>query len=376
MPQNKIGFRTKQEDFVQALQLVLRAISSRITLPILNNVLIEIEPTKVILSSTNLDVAISTVIKAEETFAGKIAVPGKILADLVSTLNPGDVSLSVVDGVGELISGKFRARINTAQAEDFPVIPTESGESRIKIPAKIFASAINRVEFSAATDESRPILAGVLFDLSQKGLELVATDGYRLSYAWINGEFVKEQIRVVIPARTLQEVAKLSSYGDEVGIWLSENDKQVVFRSGNVKIVSRIIEGEYPNWRKIVPEKFESKILVGKDDFARSLSQAAVFARESGNVVKLSLGEGLGLAVSSVSREIGEEKNEIEAELSGPAGEIAFNWRYLNDFLSCIESDRFYLEILESLKPGRFTMEKDESGVDFMHIIMPVRLQE
>ncbi|MBP6979619.1 DNA polymerase III subunit beta [Candidatus Curtissbacteria bacterium] len=375
MAQTKIGFSVKQEEFNQALQLVLRAVSSKITLPILSNFLIEVETNKIIVSSTNLDVAISVYLSATNTELGKIAVPGKILNDLVSTLNPGDLRLEVIDGVGSLSSGKFAAKINTAPVDDYPVIPSESGEARVSIPAKTLSLAINRVEFAAAIDESRPILAGVLFDLNEKGLELVATDGYRLSYAKFEREF-KTPIKIVVPAKTLQEVSKIASIGDEIGIWLSENDKQVVFRTGNVKIVSRIIEGEYPNWRKIVPDSFNTKMLINKDEFARALTQAAVFAKESGNVVKLSLGEGLGLVVSSVSRELGEEKNEIEGEMAGPSGEIAFNWRYLNDFLGVCESEKFYLEMLESLKPGKFTLEKNESGVEFMHIIMPVRLQE
>lgn len=375
MAQTKIGFSVKQEEFNQALQLVLRAVSSKITLPILSNFLIEVETNKIIVSSTNLDVAISVYLSATNTELGKIAVPGKILNDLVSTLNPGDLRLEVIDGVGSLSSGKFAAKINTAPVDDYPVIPSESGEARVSIPAKILSLAINRVEFAAALDESRPILAGVLFDLNEKGLELVATDGYRLSYAKFEREF-KTPIKIVVPAKTLQEVSKIAPIGDEIDIWLSENDKQVVFRTGNVKIVSRIIEGEYPNWRKIVPDSFNTKMLINKDEFARALTQAAVFAKESGNVVKLSLGEGLGLVVSSVSRELGEEKNEIEGEMTGPSSEIAFNWRYLNDFLGVCESDKFYLEMLESLKPGKFTLEKNESGVEFMHIIMPVRLQE
>jgi len=376
MAQTKIGFTVKQEDFNQALQLVVRAISSRITLPILSNFLIEVEGVRIVISSTNLDIAISVVIPATETSQGRVAVPGKILCDLVTTLNPGELLLEIIDGVGSLVSGKFAARINTAPVEDFPVIPVESGEARVKIPAKVFAAAIDKASFAAAVDESRPILAGVLFDLSEEGLELVATDGYRLSRAKFVGEFNTKPIRTVIPARTLQEVSKLAGQNDEIEIWLSENDKQVVFKAGKVKIVSRIIEGEYPNWRKIIPDSFSSKIVVSRDEFAKALTQAAVFAKESGNVVKLGLGEGLGLLVSSTSREIGEEKNEIEGDLSGPAGEIAFNWRYLNDFLGVCESEKFSLEILESLKPGKFVLEKNESGVDFMHIIMPVRLQE
>ncbi len=376
MTQTKIGFSVKQENFVQALQLVLRVVTSKITLPILNNFLIEVESGKIIVSSTNLDVAISVTVTATNTQIGKIAVPGKILNDLVSTLNPGDLELEVVDGIGSLVSGKFAAKINTAPVDDYPVIPSESGEARVEIPSKLLSSTINRVEFAAALDESRPILAGVLFDLSEKGIELVATDGYRLSHAKFEGDFESSPIRVVIPARTLQEVSKISVLGDMVGVWLSENDKQVVFKVGNVKVVSRIIEGEYPNWRKIVPESFTTKMLVDRDDFAKALTQAAVFAKESGNVVKISLGEGLGMVVSSVSRELGEEKNEIEGEMTGPAGEIAFNWRYLNDFLSVCSSEKFNLEMLESLKPGKFTFDKDESGIEFMHIIMPVRLQE
>ncbi len=376
MSDKKIGFSVKQEEFSKALQLVIRAISTRITLPILSNFLIEVYEGKITVSSTNLDIAISVTLTATETYIGKIAVPGKILSDLVSTLNPGTLSLEIIDGIGSLVSGKFAAKLNTAPTEDFPVIPTEVGEARVKIPAKTFSYAIDKVEFAAAVDESRPILAGVLFDLSEKGLELVATDGYRLSHAMFSGEFATKPIRTVIPARTLQEVSKLAGQNDEIGVWLSENDKQAVFKAGEVKIVSRIIEGEYPNWRKIVPDSFSTSISVAKDEFARALTQAAVFAKESGNVVRLGLGDGLGLLVSSVSREIGEEKNEIEGELSGPSGEIAFNWRYLNDFLGICESEKFTLEILESLKPGKFTLEKNETGVEFMHIIMPVRLQE
>lgn len=376
MTKSALGFSIKQEEFNQALQLVLRAISSRITLPILNNFLIEIESNRVVVSSTNLDVAISVSLPATNTETGRLAVPGKILSDLVSTLNPGELKLSLVDGVGSLSSGKFSAKINTAPADEFPVIPSESGEPRVKMPAKVFADAINKVQFAAAVDESRPILAGVLFDLTDKSLEMVATDGYRLSYTNFTSDFSTKPIKTVIPARTLQEVSKLSLLFDTVEIWLSENDKQAVFKAGNVKIVSRIIEGEYPNWRKIVPESFTSKIAIDRDEFAKALSQAAVFAKESGNVVRLSTGEGLGLTVSSVSKEIGEEKNEIEGELSGPAGEIAFNWRYLNDFLSACETEKFNMEMIETLKPGKFTLDKSESGIDFMHIIMPVRLQE
>lgn len=272
---------------------------------------------------------------------------------------------------------------------EFPAIPKVSGGVEIKIKAKDLAVGIARVAFCAAQDESRPILTGVLCELSKNKLNLVATDGYRLGFCQVElekGDQAKS-ITFIVPAKALSEVAKIlgelgvtdgeSKEANTVSVLVSDNLTQAVFTVGNVEFTSRLIEGEFPAWQKIIPGTFATKATGSKAEFMRVVKMASIFARESGNIIKLNLvplekGKAT-LAVNAVTAQVGSASGTVDVNLEGRGGEIAFNYRYLLDVFSVFDEEEFVFEMNESLNPGKIT--SPNGGDNSFHIIMPVRLQ-
>ena len=243
---------------------------------------------------------------------------------------------------------------------------------------------MGRVAPSAAQDEGRPVLTGVLCEFGKGTASMVATDGYRLSYQKVPFEGKLQAImKIVTPSKSLIEVVKIvseTSGGDDdkrvVEILVADNLNQVNFKIGNVEFTSRLIEGEFPNWQKIIPGTFTSRARVTKEEFLKVIKVASIFARDSGNIVRLLLesggSNGASLKIFAQNSQVGSNEAQTEIELTGKGGEIAFNYRYLLEMLSSVEAEEVDFEMIESLNPGRLTIPGDK---DYFHIVMPVRLQ-
>lgn len=376
-------FKISQAEFTKALLFCSSSLSTRTNLPILSNILITAAKGSLEVLSTNLETATKVVVACQVDVEGKTTVPGKLLFEFISQLPEGDV---VVEKLGEeviVLAKRYNGRFATAVIEDFPAIPKIEGGHTISIKPKEFAKAILRVAYCAALDEGRPILTGVLCEIGKNNLSFVATDGYRLSFARL--EVLNEKaaaVKIVIPSKSIIEVAKLiAEYGEdladkEIKMLISDGLNQVNFKVENVEYTSRLIEGAFPNWQKLIPAEFTSKAKISKEEFIKIVRVASIFARDGGNIVRLKLyaegtKEGV-LSVSGASGQVGSDEAQCEIELAGKGGEIAFNFRYLLEMLSSVDGEDVDFEMIESLNPGKLTVPGDK---DYFHIIMPVRLQ-
>lgn len=376
-------FVIPQEDFSKTLNIGAKSLLSRANLPILSSILITVSKNKLEVLSTDLDSATRVVISAKVDAEGRVALVGRNLIEFVSQLPEGDITFEKLGEEGIISTKGHNARFVTMDAEDFPAIPKIEKGFEVGVGGVEFVDAVNKVAFSASQDEGRPVLTGVLFELNKSKLSMVATDGYRLSFCEmeVSGE-IPTAVRAIVPARAVVEVGKIVSEvgGEEnqkIKIIISDNFKQINFVVGSVEFTSRLIEGEFPNYSKIIPTSFETKVKLNKSEFTKIVRLASIFSRESGSIVKLSFlgasGKKVGQAVvSALGAQVGSSESEMEAEVNGKGGEIAFNFRYLLEALAIIEGEEIYFEMIESLNPGRLTSSDDSK---FFHIIMPVRLQ-
>lgn len=365
-----------QENLNKGLAIASRSISSKAQLPILGNVLLKTDNNRLCLSATNLETGVTLWVGAKVEKEGELTLPAKTFTEIIASLPAGKIDLEVNGNSLSLSCEGYQATLNGISASEFPKLPQYSKESLFSLPAEELLEAINQVAFAAATDEGRPVLTGVLVKISGKKLSLVATDGYRLSLKEIEiPQSVKEEISLLLPAKTLLEVSRL--LGEEKGekgivqMGFTKEQNQVVFVFPELELFSRVIEGEFPDYEKIIPESSETKAILDKEAFARAVKLVSIFARDSANIVKLKVAQ-TGVELSANSPQVGENKNTLEAKVEGKGGEIAFNFRFLQGFLGAVSKEEVSLEISSSLNPGVFRAEGNQN---FLHIIMPVRLQ-
>ena len=375
-----VKFKISQEEFSKLLISVNKSLQAKANLPILTNIMISASGGELEILSTDLETATRVKADCAIEIEGKITVPGKPLTEFVAQVPVGDIT---VEKLGEevVISAKrYSARFSTMPVEDFPAIPKIEKGKIITLDPIEFSKAILRVAFSAALDEGRPALSGILCESGKKTFSMVATDGYRLSFAQfaVEGDFNE---KIIIPAKTLLEVLKIiTEAGEEISgkalkILVSDGLNQVNFEIGGVEFTSRLIEGEFPSWQKIIPASFTTRAKISKEELTKLVRVASIFARDSGNIIKLKLEGGAKgglLTISANNNQVGSNEAACEIELTGPGGEIAFNFRYLLEALGSIESDEIFFEMIESLNPGRITIPENK---DYFHIVMPVRLQ-
>ena len=378
-------FKISQSDFSKTLSAASRSILTKANLPILSNVLISASRNKLEILSTNLETATKASISCKTEIEGKITIPGRTLLEFISQLPEGEVTFEKL-GEEVLVSTKgYNARIPTIAPEEFPAIPKIEKGYEVKIKTEDFVKGVDEVAFCAAQDEGRPILTGVLCEFKGGKLSLVATDGYRLSFREIPIEKSpsEKNIKIVVPARAISEVAKvivenIEGETGDLSLVVADSLNQINFKVANVECTSRLIEGEFPGWQKIIPSSFTTKARLPKSEFIKLVRIAAIFARDSGNIVRLKL-ESAGaskkgaLTVLSSAAQVGSTDAQIEAEMTGKGGEIAFNFRYLLEVLSIIGGEEVNFEMIESLHPGTTTATDEKDS--FFHIIMPVRLQ-
>jgi DNA polymerase-3 subunit beta len=363
-----------QENLNKSLNIASRSISSKTQLPILANVLLKTDKNRLQISATNLETGIALWSGAKIEGEGEITIPAKILTEIVASLPAGKIDLVAEGSLLKIATEGYEATLNGIPAGEFPKLPTYGQETLFSLPSEKFLRAINQVAFAAATDEGRPVLTGVLFKIQGKKLSLVATDGYRLSLKTLELENpIKEEVSLLLPAKTLMEVGRIIA--DEkpsaVKMGFTEQQNQVVFVFSDLELFSRVIEGEFPDYEKIIPQNFTGKLVLDREGFSRAIKVVSIFARDSANIIRLKINKDT-LEMSANSPQVGENKSSLSIKLEGEEGEIAFNYRFLQGFLGAITADEVCLEMSGSLNPGAFRAVSDES---FLHIVMPVRLQ-
>lgn len=361
-----------QENLSKGVTIVSRSTATGAQLPVLGNILLTTEKGKLKLAATNLETGINYYLGAKIEKEGAITVPAKTLVELITSLSPGKIDLETDGEILKISSQNFKAEINGLSASEFPKIPGFKGQPSFSFEAKIFKEMINQVAFAAATDEGRPVLTGVRITCDKGKLVLAATDGYRLSVKKIKeakANNLKKEL--IVPARTLQEVSRIQEEG-EIKVLLVKEESQLIFGLEEVEVVTRLIEGEFPPFEKIIPQEKKTSLVVDREELIRAVKIASIFARETANIVKFGISK-TKFEISANAPQVGSNVSEIEAKTTGSANKIAFNFRYLVDFLNSVASEEVIFEMSGSLNPGVFKPKDDNS---LLHIIMPVRVQE
>ncbi len=360
-----------QEDLFRGLEIASRFVSSRAQLPVLSNILFSAKQGKLRLAATNLEMGVSYQLGAKVEEEGATTLPARLIVELVSNTSPGQVQLSEKAGQVTVSTPSSSATLSSIPATEFPTVPEEITKKDFSLPSDVFRSVANHVAFSAATDEARPSLTGVLL-LFKEGLLAVATDGFRLSHKEISikGKGGDER-RVLVSARAIDELNRVLGEGEDVTISVAEKESQILFGKEGLVLTGRLLGGDFPDFEKVIPKAGTHKAIVNKEELARGVRAASVFAREAASVVRLGI-EKDKLLVSAESQQYGKDEGVLEAKTEGGGLVAAFNYRYILDFLGSIQGDEVSFETEGPTSPGVFKDPKDSS---YKHLIMPVRIQ-
>lgn len=359
-----------QQDLLPALQSASRCVGIRSSLPVLDNILLSLEDQKLKIAATNLEIGLIKFTPVTATTQGEITVPAKVLMELISGLGPSKIELESQGEILTIQAGKLKATINGIAASEFPVIPLASSKG-ITFPKEVLLNC-SQILFAAAVDEGRPVLTGILTEFGEDKVDFVATDGFRLAHRQISLSKKSQVFKSLIPKRTFEEVLRViaEDEADEVTVSPSQNQNQIVFNTPQTIISSRLIEGQFPAWEKIIPQKIETRVVLDKEELLRALRVAAVFAKNETNAVVLTADKDK-LSLTSSAKEVGGQENEIEAQIEGDKIQVAFNTKFLQDAVSSSPASQLILEFSGPLKPA---LLKPVGVEGLEYIVMPVRL--
>jgi DNA polymerase-3 subunit beta len=363
-----------QENLARGLSVVSRAVSTRSTLPVLANVLLKTEDAGLKLTATNLEIGITYWVAGKIDVDGATTVPARLLTDLVTSLPPGervDLELQPTDTL-HIRAGRFESHLKGIDADEFPAIQTAGDRPTTRIAQNVLRRALEETAFAAASDEARPILTGVLARFEGDTVTLAAADNYRIAVKTIPVLDPVAETSVVIPARALNELIRvLADSDDAVDVVLAQARNQILFHLEGVDLVSRLIDGQFPNYQQVLPQSHSTRAVLDREELLRAVRPAALIAHESANIVKLQIStDGDAGVVVSANAEIGDHVGQVEAAVEGDGTTIAFNARYLADVLTNVDADQFALELNGPLSPGVFKPVGDDQ---YVHVVMPVR---
>jgi DNA polymerase-3 subunit beta len=364
-----------QENLAKGLATVGRAVATRSTLPVLGNVMLSTDEGRLKLSATDLEIGINSWIGAQVEEEGAITVPARLLIDLVNSLPAEriDMELNVRTQELHLQCARYEANIKGIDAQEFPLIPTaKDSDYQLTLESNLLRQMIQQVVLAAATDESRPILTGVLVKFDGPQLTMAAADGFRLSVRHARLEMeVPEPITVVIPARSLAELGRISA-DEELGVTLSitPSRSQVMFRLSHTDLVSQLIEGRFPDYEQIIPQHHNTQTVVSTEAFLKACRTANIFARSEAHIVRLDIDDSR-IEIMARSAEMGDNVGQVDAQIEGESLQIAFNVRFLIDLLSVIDAAQVILETSNPSSPG---VIRPVGSDDFVHVIMPMHL--
>ena len=368
-----------QIQLAHSLSMVSRAVNPRSTLPVLANVLVATDEGRLRVSATNLELGISSWIGAKIEEDGAITVPARTFADLINTLPNDTVTLAVNTKTQTLTvrCGGSVTDIKGIDAQEFPPMPVPDLQDGIEVDAAAFKEMIQQVAFAASTDEAHPVLQGVMLTVQNGEITLAATDGYRISVRKAQLASVNSRpVSAIIPARALTELARIASDGENViNMAVPPGRGQVLFHMKDAELVSQLIEGNFPDYKVIIPRSSKTRTILSTAGFLKACKQAEIIARESNNVVRLNIlaqSEGPGqVEITAQSEEVGSGEAKVDATIEGPNLVIAFNVRFLRELLDVVKSPNVVLETNANNNPALIKPAGDES---FIHVIMPMHL--
>ncbi|MDR1969870.1 MAG: DNA polymerase III subunit beta [Candidatus Nomurabacteria bacterium] len=356
-----------QENLMKALNTVSRVANSRTTLPILSNILIKTEDGKLVLAATNLEVAIIEKIPAKIERDGVSTAPAKLITEFISNLPKTNVEINTSDNKITIKAGNYRSVVNTVIADEFPALPEPKNTTPIKIPANIFKKAVAGTALVTSNDTTRPILTGVYLHTMNGDLYMAATDGYRLAEKKLLS--LGKEVSAIVPASTLNDVVRIISDETEE-IIVSFSDDQISFIINDATVTSRLIDGNFIDYRQLIPKKTDVVATLDRSEFIRITKISELFARESAGSITLKVdSDTSSLKIHSITSELGENDSIAEATVKS-SGVITLNSKFLLDALNQIDGDSVKFQFSGKLAPALLTSDSDDT---YKHIIMPVK---
>jgi len=368
-----------QENLSKGLGIVSRAVATRSTLPITQNVLIATDQSRLKLAATNLEIAVSCWLGAKIEEEGAITIPARLLTEFISSLPNDKIDITLTQRTLQLKCARFEARINGLDAQDFPPIPQVADGLATKIEIAALRDGINQVTFAAAAEESRPVLTGIQLEFDGDKLAMAAADGFRLAvHSTSLLSAVKNKTAIIVPARALNELGRfLTDQEDPVEITVNQQKSQILFKLKNIEMVSQLIQGAFPNYSQLIPQSYVTRAVVDVAEFLRAIKMASIFARDGSGIVRLVVSPGVELTpgkmnISARAEEVGDNVGEIDALIDGEAAKIAFNAKYLSDVLSVLDEKQVALETTTSSSPG---VLRPVGTDNYIHVVMPMFVQ-
>ena len=361
-------FNIPRDVLLKNVQIVENVIGAKTTLPILSNILIEAEDDGVVLVGTDLDVGIITSLPLKPDIKGSITIPAKKFLDIIKELPPIDITLSVKkNNMIWIECGNSQFKVIGLPKEEFPQLPEFKNKNFTPIQQKLLKQMLNLISFAISRDETRHVLNGALFVIKPSSLQLIATDGRRLALSEAEIQFPNtRETRSIVPTKAIQELSHTLSDEGDVKMFFGEN--QVMFDLGQTKIISRLIEGEFPNYEQVVPKEAKDKVVVSRDGFLAAVKRASLFSHQDSVAIKMELTKDK-LVLSKSTPYLGEVKEELVVEYKGKDIAIGFNPDYLIDVLRAIDTDRVNFEVVDSEKPGVV-----RAGKEYTYVVLPMQL--
>ncbi len=362
-----MNLQVTQENLNKALNAVARVANMRNPLPVLANVLIKTSNNRLSIAATNLDIAITQYVGAKIAKEGSITVPARLMQDFVGSLPPGVIELRLDETRLHITTDRYNSVINGIVADDFPVMPTIETGRTCAMSGAVLKKGLQQVVFAASGDESRPVLTGVLLQAIDGKLYMAATDSYRLAEKELGT--VSEPMSLLIPASAMQDLLRILGDGDDE-VSVTYDDQQVLFRINDTELVARLLEGKYPDYRKLIPVKFDVSSTLKRADFINVTKVSSLFARESAGSVTIEVDEpSQQLSIRSIASQLGENTATATAKVAG-SGSITLNSRYLLDALQALQGEEVVFGFNGKLEP---TLLRDAAHADYAHIIMPLK---
>lgn len=359
-----------QENFARALSAVGRVASTKTQLPILSNILLRTDGNRLLVAATNLEIATTQYIGAKIAKPGAITVPARLISEFVSSLPKGTIELKIVGENIHITSGKYHSIINGVIADDFPELPTINEENSVtySINTEEFKQSVSQTIITASSDSTRPVLTGVYWHSHEGWIYLAATDGYRLSERRLVE--TKSEVAAIIPTQTLQEV--LRTIVDDVDtIDVLFDETQVRFRINEAEVISRLVDGNFPDYRQLIPPTSDITAVMSKSEFTRVTKVAGLFARESGGSVTVTVDDDAKtVSLHSIASELGENTSELDADVTG-SGQVTLNSRYLTEALGVIDADTISFSFSGKLSP--IILKSTAKDTNYYHVIMPLK---
>lgn len=366
-------FTCTKENLAPALSLVTGIATKNINLPILNNVLIKADSQKVEIISTNLELAIIVNIRSKIELQGSFTVPARTLFDFVNLLSDEKIDFELKENELQITCGHSATKIKGSPSDEFPIIPSAEGNYGFLIENENFKKGLSQVLPAVAKNDIRPELSGISFNFDDSELTMAATDSYRLAEKKLKLIQGKEKIRVIVPGRTAQEIHHilLNSSEDEKKVRLLLSENQIIVNYDSVQLISRLIEGQYPDYIQIIPRDFKTSVEFSLSKMIKEIKAASLFSTSGVNGINFDIEDDKSkIKISSMSTQTGEYRSETEVIIKGENNSILLNYRYILDGLNNLDGDKGILKMINSNSPCILSSKEDDG---YLYVIMPIK---